>query len=139
VESHQPVTLLSCGSIKVFLETITIFLGFDSFVDDAVVGEQSELAGFQIFWGITLQSDLKWTQHINDIVANANKSLGFLKRNLKTSNTNIKSQAYLSLVRPKLEYACSVWDPHTAEHCNKIEMVQRQAARYARMRTCTDL
>jgi hypothetical protein len=24
--------------------------GFDSFVDDAVVGEQSELAGFQIFW-----------------------------------------------------------------------------------------
>jgi hypothetical protein len=37
------------GSIKVFLETITIFLGFDSFVDDAVVGEQSELAGFHIF------------------------------------------------------------------------------------------
>jgi hypothetical protein len=44
--SHLP----SCGSIKVFLETITILLGFDSFVDDAVVGEQSELAGFQIFW-----------------------------------------------------------------------------------------
>jgi myo-inositol-hexaphosphate 3-phosphohydrolase len=56
---------------------------------------------------ITLQSDLKWTQHTNNIVANTNKSLGFLKRNLKTSNTNIKSQAYLSLVRPKLEYACS--------------------------------
>ena len=83
------------------------------------------------YLGITLQSDLKWTQHANNIVANANKSLGFLKRNLKTSNTNIKSQAYLSLVRPKLEYACSVWNPHTAEHCNKIEMVQRRAARYA--------
>jgi hypothetical protein len=50
VESHQPVTFQSCGSINVFLETITIFLGFDSFVDDAVVGEQSQLAGFQIFW-----------------------------------------------------------------------------------------
>ena len=58
------------------------------------------------YLGITLQSDLKWTQHANNIVANANKSLGFLKRNLKTSNTNIKSQAYLSLVCPKLEYAC---------------------------------
>jgi hypothetical protein len=33
-----------------FLETITIFLGFNSFVDDAVVGEHSEFAGFQIFW-----------------------------------------------------------------------------------------
>jgi hypothetical protein len=71
------------------------------------------------YLGITLQSDLKWTQHTNNIVAIANKSLGFLKRNLKTSNTNIKSQAYLSLVRPKLDYACSVWDPHTAEHYNK--------------------
>ena len=66
------------------------------------------------YLGITLQSDLKWTQHANNIVANANKSLGFLKRNLKTSNTNIKSQAYLSLVCPKLEYACSVWNRHTA-------------------------
>jgi hypothetical protein len=44
--SHFPIL----RSIKVFLETITIFLGFDSFVDDAVVGKQSELAGFQIFW-----------------------------------------------------------------------------------------
>ena len=78
------------------------------------------------YLGITLQSDLKWTQHTNNIVANANKSLGFLKRNFQTSNTNIKSQVYLSLVRPKLEYACSVW-----EHRNKIEMVQRRAARYA--------
>jgi hypothetical protein len=50
MESHQPVTFPSCGSINVFLETITILLGFDSFVDDAVVGKQSELAGFQIFW-----------------------------------------------------------------------------------------
>jgi myo-inositol-hexaphosphate 3-phosphohydrolase len=73
---------------------------------------------------ITLQSDLKWTQHTNNIVANTNKSLGFLKRNLKTSNTNIKSQAYLSLVRPKLEYACSFWDSHTAEHRNTTEMVK---------------
>jgi hypothetical protein len=52
MESHQPVTFPSCGSIKVFLETITILLGFDSFVDDAVVGEQSEFAGFQIFWSV---------------------------------------------------------------------------------------
>jgi hypothetical protein len=80
-------------------------------------------------WGS--QTEHEWTQHTNNIVANANKSLGFFKRNLKTSKKIIKSQAYLSLVRPKLEYVCSVWDPHTVEHCNKIEMVQRRAARYA--------
>ena len=48
MESHQPVNFPSCGSIKAFLETITILLGFDSFVDDAVVGEQSELAEYDL-------------------------------------------------------------------------------------------
>ena len=35
-----------------------------------------------------------------------------------------------SLIRPKLEYCCTVWDPHTSENINSLEKVQRQAARY---------
>jgi cyanate permease len=49
VESHQPVTFPSCGSIKVFLETITIFVGFDSFVDDGVVGWISNILVSHLF------------------------------------------------------------------------------------------
>jgi hypothetical protein len=60
----------------------------------------------------------------------ARKALGFLKRNQKTSNQQIKTQAYQALVRPKLEYSCSIWDPHTSESIRKILMVQRRAARY---------
>jgi hypothetical protein len=37
---------------------------------------------------ITLQSSLKWNLHY-DIISNGNKSLGFLKRNLTVSNTDI--------------------------------------------------
>jgi hypothetical protein len=47
-----------------------------------------------------------------------------------TSNQQIKTQAYQVLVRPKLEYSCSIWDPRTSESIRKIEMVQRRAARY---------
>ena len=83
------------------------------------------------YLGVTLQSNLKWYLHYDNIISNANKSLGFLKRNLRVSNTDIKSRAYQTLVRPKLEYSCSVWDPHTSEHTQKLEMVQRRAARYA--------
>ena len=36
-----------------------------------------------------------------------------------------------TLVRPNLEYCASVWDPHTNKDINKIEMVQRRAARFA--------
>ncbi|KAK3098461.1 hypothetical protein FSP39_019707 [Pinctada imbricata] len=81
------------------------------------------------YLGITLQSNLKWDNHIHDITAKANKTLGFLKRNLKTANQNIKDQAYRALVRPKLEYASSVWDPHTKESASKLEMIQRRGAR----------
>ncbi|XP_071123809.1 uncharacterized protein [Mytilus edulis] len=89
-----------------------------------------ELVSSAKYLGITLQANLKWSKHTDNIIAIGNKSLGLLKRNLKTSCQNIKTQAYLALVRPKLEYSCSVWDPHTVEQTSKIEMVQRRAARY---------
>lgn len=82
------------------------------------------------YLGLTLQSNLKWNKHIDEITSKGNKMLGFLKRNLKTSNKEIKSQAYRALVRPKLEYSCTVWDPQSHESIHKIEMVQRRAARY---------
>ena len=37
---------------------------------------------------------------------------------------------YFALVRPILEYACIVWDPHTSSDIQRVEMVQRRAARF---------
>ena len=56
--------------------------------------------------------------------------LGFIRRNIKTNNRTIKTNAYFTLVRPHLEYCSTVWNPHHREQVNKIEMVQRRAARY---------
>ena len=82
------------------------------------------------YLGITFTSDLKWNTHIDNITAKANKTLGFLRRNVRISSPTIKSQAYFSLVRPILEYASPVWDPYTKRNIDKIEMIQRRAARY---------
>ncbi|KAK3104461.1 hypothetical protein FSP39_002497 [Pinctada imbricata] len=82
------------------------------------------------YLGITIQNNLKWNKHIDNITANASKQLNFLKRNLKVPSTKIKERAYQSLVRPKLEYNCCTWDPHTKSHIHQIEMIQRRAARY---------
>ena len=54
----------------------------------------------------------------------------FIKRNVKTNSTNTKELAYKTYARPKVEYCSVVWDPWQKQQINKIEMIQRRAARY---------
>ena len=82
------------------------------------------------YLGITLQSNLRWDKHINEKIANASRTLGLVRRNIKTPSTNIRDLAYKALVRPKLEYASIVWSPWQNYLTDAIEKVQRQAARY---------
>ena len=82
------------------------------------------------YLGITFTNDMRWNQHIDNITAKANKTLHFLQRNVQISCPRLKTTAYQTLVRPTLEYATTVWDPHTKGNIYKIEMVQRRAARY---------
>lgn len=82
------------------------------------------------YLGVTLQNNLKWDKHINTITSKANQTLGFLRRNLKITSTKAKDHAYKAIVRPKLEYASTVWDPHTQNNIQQIEKVQRRAARF---------
>ena len=93
-------------------------------------GQTIEDATHTKYLGVTLSNDMKWNEHIQNATNKANKTLGFLKRNIKTSNKCAKLTAYKALVRPILEYGGAVWDPYTTESVNNIEKVQRRAARW---------
>jgi hypothetical protein len=80
------------------------------------------------YLGCTISSDLKWGNHISTICSIANNTISFLKRNINISNKSIKEKAYVSLVRPTLKYASSVWDPYQQNDIHQLEMVQRRAA-----------
>ena len=82
------------------------------------------------YLGVHITKDLTWNKHIHQITATANRTLAFVRRNLYPCPQHIKKSAYTTLVRPLLEYSSSVWDPHTKTLVNKIEMVQRRAARF---------
>ena len=82
------------------------------------------------YLGVTINNNLKWDEHINNISARANRTLGFLRRNLRGCRTAARSRAYEALVRPTLEYAASIWDPHNIGQINQLEKVQRRAARF---------
>lgn len=82
------------------------------------------------YLGLTLQDNAKFDKHIDAVTAKANRTLGFLRRNLRIGSISIKSQAYKALVRPILEYACTVWDPAASKDITKLEAVQHRAARF---------
>ena len=86
------------------------------------------------YLGVMVTSNLNWNQHVSTITAKTNKTLGFVRRNLRVSSKNVKETAYQTLVRPIVKYASPVWDPHQAYLIHKLEMVQRTAARYVSSR-----
>ena len=74
---------------------------------------------------------MSWNAHVTRVAANGNRSLGFIKRNVKTKSPKVREMAYQILVRPQLEYASAIiWDPRTKENAHKQEMVQRRTARW---------
>ena len=89
-----------------------------------VMGHTLESALHYPYLGVELSSTLDWSHHIDNKVNKANKTLGFLRRNLSNCPESIKELAYKALVRPHLEYACPVWDPWMDKHMKQKEAVQ---------------
>jgi len=79
--------------------------------------------------GVMLQSNLSRSKKF--VSAKASKLLSYLRHTLWGATADAKSRAYKCLVRPCLEYACTVWNPYTASNKFTLETVQRHAARWA--------
>ena len=84
------------------------------------------------YLGVTITSDLKWNSHIRNVCSKANKTLGFLRRNLFSCPQDVKEAAYKSMMRPILEFGSTVWDPHCNGLKDELENVQKRAARFVR-------
>ena len=82
------------------------------------------------YLGVHIRHDFKWTQHIDQVAAAASRKLGFIRRNLRGSPKDCKKLAYISLVRSSMEYASIIWDPFTKVNSDKLERLQRKAARW---------
>ena len=59
------------------------------------------------------------------------ESITFYNANTQKGNSNTKSLAYMSLVRPTLEYAAAWWDPYREGQISALDRVQKKAAKFA--------
>ena len=83
---------------------------------------------YQCSLGVLIDSHLRWHARCQNIVQKSSRILNLLRQSLSNCTMSVKSLAYKALVRPCLEYASVVWNPHTALDINKIETVQKRAA-----------
>ena len=87
--------------------------------------------------GRTLQNDLNWGSHIDDIVRKASKRLHIIR---VLGQAGVPPQElmliYISLIRSLLKYCCPVWHTSLPQYLSdSVERIQKRAFRIM----CTDL
>lgn len=89
-----------------------------------------EAVSFYKYLGVHITNNLSWKRHIEHITSKANRMLGYIKRNFALTSSPLKKQLYVTYIRPNLEYASSVWDPHQLTLINSLEAVQNRSVRF---------
>ena len=79
--------------------------------------------------GVTFSSDAKWNIHIENIICSVSRHLNVLRKLKYKLNRKNLEKLYLVFIRPLFEYACEVWDNVGVGYCNKLELLQLEAAR----------
>ncbi len=79
--------------------------------------------------GVTITSNLKFSQQCKEAAGKANTILGFIKRNFPFKNKDIILPLCNSLVGPHLEYTVQFWSPHLAKDIAKLEAIQCRAVK----------
>lgn len=76
--------------------------------------------------GIIMDSKLTFNLHISSIAHKAHIRAKLILRSFTSRDKAILTKAFLTYVRPLLEYCSPVWSPHTLGNINKVEAVQRR-------------
>ena len=93
-------------------------------------GEDLESVDNATYLGVKLNSTAAWGPHCNSTSRKSECTRAFLQRNLAGTPRQIKTECFKTLLRPILEYASTVWDPHTKSDADKLERTQRRYARF---------
>ena len=80
-------------------------------------GKTLELVSAYKYLGVWITSDLCWPKQIEENCKMANQQIEMIYRHFfQYCSTDTLKRLYIALVRPHLEYAVPVWDPHLVKH-----------------------
>ena len=105
-----------------------------------IISKQYKIHGYTLdrvdsakYLGVIFDRKLTFNPHIHSITKKAHNTRQFLQRTLWRCDQSTKAQAYTTFVRPIVEYASTVWDPHNGNksQVKQLEATQSKAARFA--------
>ena len=79
--------------------------------------------------GVTFASNLSWSPHVTGLIQSASKLCQVLRCFKHQIDRKSLETIYFTFIRPKLEYACQVWDDCNQGDKEALERVQINAAR----------
>lgn len=79
-----------------------------------------------------LNSKLSWGEHVDNVTGKAWRALHFIMRILRKASPKSREIAYLTLVRPLMEYGTTCWDPYRIYQINSLERIQYRAAKFVK-------
>ena len=69
---------------------VRVYINLNYCIDNIVINQVEHAK----YLGVTIDSKLKWHEHINSVVKKGNSVYGFLKRNLRNCPAAVKSYCY---------------------------------------------
>jgi len=127
VLSNRLVWSIRTGNWKSMLVNLTYFIFIKIIHSRITILMAISLSRVTWIMILVLTSTYSTTsEHIDRIVAKGIFShIGLLFRGFVSPKLHVFRQAYITYIRPLLEYASNVWSPHLLMHINSIERVQR--------------
>ena len=75
--------------------------------------------------GVQISSDLKFSIHIENVVAAASKMVGWVLRTFRRRSQNLMLTVWKSLIQSKLDYCSQLWSPSDQASISSLEGVAR--------------
>ena len=87
------------------------------YLNDTKLKQKSEIK----YLGVTIDEKLSWKKHILNKKKKGTTVLNMIRRNLHFAPKAVKETAYISAVRPIVEYASAVWSPNSEQQKSNFD------------------
>ena len=97
----------------------------DLYLNETKLGEIKD----EKLLGVELDKYLKWNNHVEYLIRKLNSRICLLKRAKEHLTIHCRKLLYNAIIKPILEYCCTVWGNCSKENLTRLLKIQKRCAR----------